>query len=64
MRLKHKINLPGQLRSKRIYDRAQPPFDRLCAKGVLSAEKQRQLHDLREPTNRYPQAEQTSKRTQ
>lgn len=53
MRLKHKINLPGQLRGKRIYDRAQPPFDRLCAKGVLSAEKQRQLHDLREATNPY-----------
>jgi hypothetical protein len=53
MRLKHKISLPGQLRSKRIYDRAQPPFDRLCAKGVLSVEKQRQLHDLREATNPY-----------
>jgi hypothetical protein len=53
MRLKHKINLPGQLRGKRVYDRAQPPFDRLCAKGVLSSEKQRQLHDLREATNPY-----------
>jgi hypothetical protein len=52
MRLRTKINLPGQLRGKRVYDRAQPPFDRLCAKGVLS-EKQRQLHDLREATNPY-----------
>jgi hypothetical protein len=53
MRLKHKSNLPGQLRSKRIYDRAQPPFDRLCAQGVLSAEKQHQLQALREATNPY-----------
>lgn len=53
MRLQQKLNLPGQLRSQRIYDRAQPPLDRLCAKGVLSAQKQRQLQALREATNPY-----------
>jgi hypothetical protein len=53
MRLQEKIHVPGQVRCKRVYDQAQPPFDRLCAMGVLSADKQCQLQALRDTTNPY-----------
>jgi len=43
MRLKEKVATDDPLRPKRIYDRAQTPFERLCAKDVLSADQIRQL---------------------
>jgi hypothetical protein len=51
MRLKEKIPTANPLRPKRVYDQAQPPFDRLCAKGVLTPDQVRQLRALREATN-------------
>jgi hypothetical protein len=51
MRLKEKIAQIGTLRSKRVYDQARTPFDRLCATGVLDAALQGQLSTLRETTN-------------
>jgi hypothetical protein len=54
MRLEEKVVVPlenGRRRIRRCYDRAQTPFDRLCATGVLSSEIQRQLHTLRLTTN-------------
>jgi hypothetical protein len=51
MRLKEKVQLADQTRSQRRYDAAQPPFDRLCAKGVLEASVQARLLALREATN-------------
>ncbi len=52
MLLKEKLVFPAQpSRSKRIYDQAQTPFDRLCAQQVLSTENQEELHALREATN-------------
>jgi hypothetical protein len=51
MRLKQKSHPDGRSSCKRVYDLAQTPFDRLCAKGTLSAETQRQLQALREATN-------------
>ncbi len=51
MRLQQKHLRPGQLRYQRIYDQAQPPFDRLCAKEGLSAEKLQQLQAVREAAN-------------
>jgi hypothetical protein len=51
MRLQQKQIRPSQLRYKRIYDQAQPPFDRLCAKEGVSAEKIHQLQAIREASN-------------
>jgi len=51
MRLKQKIHPTGQIRSKRRYDTAQTPLDRLCDKGVLDARLQNRLLALREATN-------------
>jgi hypothetical protein len=51
MRLKQKIAQPDALRSKRIYDEAKTPLDRLCATGVLNVTLQNQLSALRETTN-------------
>jgi len=51
MRLKQKTHLDRGSVSKRVYDPAQPPFDRLCAKGTLRADTQRQLQAMREVTN-------------
>jgi hypothetical protein len=51
MRLKEKIALPNTLHSKRLYDVAQTPFDRLCASGILAAPRQHQLAALRNATN-------------
>jgi hypothetical protein len=51
MRLTDKIPTADPLRNKRIYDQAQTPFDRLCAKGVLPPHQVHQLHALRETTN-------------
>ena len=51
MRLKEKIPTDNPLRLKRIYDQAQTPFERLCAKDVLSADQIRQLQALRAATN-------------
>jgi len=51
MRLKEKIPIDDPLRPKRIYDQAQSPFERLCAKSVLTSEQTRQLQALRAATN-------------
>jgi hypothetical protein len=51
MRLKEKIPTDDPLRPKRIYDQAQTPFDRLCAKDVLTPNQTRQLQALRATTN-------------
>jgi hypothetical protein len=51
MRLKEKIPTDHPLRPKRIYDQAQTPFERLCAKDVLSADKVHHLQALRAATN-------------
>lgn len=40
---------PGRIR--RRHDRAQTPFDRLCASGVLASERQAELDSLRDRTN-------------
>lgn len=51
MRLKEKIPTSNPLYSKRKYDQAQTPFDRLCAHGVLADDRQYQLSDLQKATN-------------
>jgi hypothetical protein len=51
MRLQQKIAQTDDLHSKRVYDDARPPLDRLCASGVLDAQRQSQLLALREATN-------------
>jgi hypothetical protein len=51
MRLKEKIPTPNPLYSKRKYDLAQTPFDRLCARGALKGERQNTLAALRKATN-------------
>lgn len=51
MRLKQKIAQTDTLRSKRVYDTAKTPFDRLCASGVLDAARKSQLCTLRDNTN-------------
>ena len=38
-------------RVKRRFDRARPPLDRLCEKGVISEEKKQELLALRERIN-------------
>jgi len=55
LRLAEKVYLPpsdGQsARLTRRFDRAQPPFDRLCASGVLTPEQQDRLRAVRTATN-------------
>ena len=51
MRLKHKIAQTDTLHTKRIYDAAQTPLDRLCASGLLEDTLHCQLLALREATN-------------
>jgi hypothetical protein len=54
MRLEEKVVVPqenGHRRIRRRYDRAQTPFDRLCATGVLSSEIECQLQALRLAVN-------------
>jgi hypothetical protein len=53
MRLKQKLPGANSLHSKRLYDRAQTPFDRLCDKGVLPLppDQVRHLQALRKATN-------------
>lgn len=51
MRLKEKIPTSNPMHSKRIYDQARTPFERLCERGVLEDGRQRQLQALREATN-------------
>jgi hypothetical protein len=51
MRLKEKIPTSNPLYSKRKYDRAQTPFDRLCARSVIKNEHQHKLEALRQATN-------------
>jgi hypothetical protein len=51
MRLQQKIAQTNALHCKRVYDDARPPLDRLCASGVLDAQRQGQLLALREATN-------------
>ena len=51
MRLKEKIPTENPLRPKRIYEQAQTPFERLCAKEVLSTDQTHQLRALRTDTN-------------
>ena len=51
MRLQKKITPTDALHSKRVYDDAKPPLDRLCASGVLDSPHQNQLLALREATN-------------
>lgn len=46
------IQVPGERsRVKRCYDSARTPFDRLCATGVLTPQRQAQLQELRADTN-------------
>src|SRR4029453_18554786 len=40
----------------RVYDRAQTPYQRLCATGVLSAERRRELETLYQNLNPTPTA--------
>jgi hypothetical protein len=51
MRLQQKIAQPPGTRTKRVYDAAKTPFDRLCASGVLDAARKSQLCTLRDNTN-------------
>jgi len=55
MRLAHKTPLPvepGQLpRTKRSYDRARTPFDRLCATGAINDNERQRLETLRKRIN-------------
>jgi hypothetical protein len=54
MRLSEKtwIREEGQpSRTKRRFDRAATPFDRLCATKAISLERKKQLEDLRDQTN-------------
>ena len=54
MRMSEKTILPAngsRPRVKRNYDQPQTPFDRVCARGVLSPEKQQALEALRAATN-------------
>jgi hypothetical protein len=41
----------GTYHTQRRFDRAQTPFDRLCATGVVTSEAREQLGQLREKTN-------------
>jgi hypothetical protein len=54
MRLEEKVILPlpdGRRHTRRRYERAQTPFDRLCATDILSAATRHQLEALRLATN-------------
>jgi len=50
MRLQEKIPTDDPLHPKRIYDHAQSPFERLCAKNLLTSEQTRQLQAWRAAT--------------
>lgn len=41
----------GALKTRQRYDVARTPFDRLCATGVLTTERQNELNRLRDRTN-------------
>lgn len=46
------VETPGQRpRTKRCYDRASTPFDRVCATGVLAPQRQQELEQMRADTN-------------
>jgi transposase InsO family protein len=53
MHLKEKkiISEEGQTRVKRLYDKAQTPFDRLCKTDAILPEHRQQLEALRDQTN-------------
>ena len=55
MRLEEKIVIPGDdgqpARVKYRYDRARPPFDRLCETDAIIQEHREQLEALRDQTN-------------
>jgi hypothetical protein len=54
MRVKEKIIIAEQgqrTHTRRRYDEAQTPFDRVCAAGALSSERRTQLEALRDQTN-------------
>ena len=51
MHLKEKIPTDNPPRPKRIYDRAQTPLERLCAKSTLTHDQIQQLQALRIATN-------------
>ncbi len=51
MRLQEKIIDPTTARIKRIFSTPLPPFDRLCASGGLSPEREQELQHLRASTN-------------
>jgi hypothetical protein len=54
LRLAEKIVVPvdgGASKIRRRYDVARTPFDRLCATGILTTERQNDLNRLRDQTN-------------
>jgi len=54
LRLAEKISVPvdgGTFKLRRRYDVARTPFDRLCATGILTAQRQDELNRLRDQTN-------------
>jgi hypothetical protein len=54
LRLAEKTSVPtddGTFKLRRRYDVARTPFDRLCATGILSTERQDELNGLRDRTN-------------
>jgi len=54
MRLKEKIAQPHTPRTRRVYDPAQTPLDRLCASGILQPAQIDPLLAPREATNPCP----------
>ena len=54
MRLHHKqtvLSSQGTPRVKRVFDRARPPFDRLCESNAISDTNRSYLQELRDQTN-------------
>ena len=54
LRLAEKTSVPvdgGMFKIRRRHDVARTPFDRLCATGILTAERQDELNRLRDRTN-------------
>jgi hypothetical protein len=54
MRLAHKqtvLSAQGTPRVKRVFDRARPPFDRLCKSNAISGTNRSYLQALRDQTN-------------
>jgi hypothetical protein len=54
MRLQEKVVVPQPGRHSRIkrrFDKAQTPFDRLCASGALDQDRKKQFQQLRRSTN-------------